>query len=62
MHKDHLGDSYDLVKRFFCQVLDEIVPLYADPRFVPEPISSQVQTDHGDPDSARTDESRSLRV
>jgi hypothetical protein len=36
--QEYLGDSYDLVKRFFGQVLHEVAPLYADPTFVPEKI------------------------
>jgi hypothetical protein len=35
MDKKYLGDSYDLVKRFFCQVLSPIANLYAHPKFVP---------------------------
>jgi hypothetical protein len=35
MNKKHLGDSYDLVKRFFYQELDPIARLYAHPEFVP---------------------------
>jgi hypothetical protein len=31
----YLGDSYDLVKRFWCQTLELIAPLYAHSRFVP---------------------------
>jgi hypothetical protein len=38
MDESYLGDSYDLVKRFFRQILDPIAPLYAHPQFVPTPI------------------------
>jgi hypothetical protein len=33
-----LGDSYDLVKRFFCETLGPIAKLYAHPKFVPPAI------------------------
>jgi len=35
MHEKYLGDSYDLVKRLFCQSLGSIATLYAHPKFVP---------------------------
>ncbi|MFY9742524.1 MAG: hypothetical protein WA252_14455 [Candidatus Sulfotelmatobacter sp.] len=35
MDESYIGDSYDLVKRFFCQALGPIAPLYAHPQFVP---------------------------
>ena len=35
MHEEYLGDSYDLVKRFFCDSLKQIGTLYAHPYFVP---------------------------
>lgn len=38
MHPKHLGDSYDLVKRFFATALDPIAKLYAHPRFIPPDI------------------------
>jgi hypothetical protein len=38
MKEKYLGDSYDLVKRFFSQVLDPIARLYAYPKFVPDDI------------------------
>lgn len=34
MREKYLGDSYDLVKRFFCHVLRPIAPLYAHPDFI----------------------------
>jgi hypothetical protein len=40
MHEQYLGDSYDLVKRFWCESLGPLAPLYAHPRFVPSPIRS----------------------
>jgi hypothetical protein len=33
-----LGDSYDLVKRFWSEGLRSVAPLYAHPQFVPEEI------------------------
>jgi hypothetical protein len=36
-----LGDSYDLVKRFWCESLKSIAPLYAHPRFVASGIRPQ---------------------
>src|SRR5438552_14005170 len=41
VHEKYLGDSYDLVKRFWCESLGPVAPLYAHPRFVPSPIRSQ---------------------
>jgi hypothetical protein len=38
MDESYLGDSYDLVKRFLCQTLYPIAPLYAHPQFVPSAI------------------------
>src|SRR5579863_1073323 len=38
MDESYLGDSYDLVKRFFCKTLYPIAPLYAHPQFVPSEI------------------------
>src|SRR5438552_17254728 len=35
VHEKYLGDSYDLVKRFWCESLGPVAPLYAHPRFVP---------------------------
>ena len=35
MKRDFLGDSYDLVKRFWRQLLADWAPLFADPRFIP---------------------------
>jgi hypothetical protein len=40
VHEKYLGDSYDLVKRFWCESLGPLAPLYAHPRFVPSPIRS----------------------
>jgi hypothetical protein len=34
----YLGDSYDLVKRFWAEALTTLGPLYAHPRFVPAAI------------------------
>jgi hypothetical protein len=41
MRRKHLGDSYDLVKRFWSEGLREIAPLYAHPRFVPSDIRDE---------------------
>ena len=38
MDEKYLGDSYDLVERFFSQVLDPIARLYAHSKFVPPEI------------------------
>ena len=38
MHADHLGDSYDLVKRFFAIALHPIAEIFAHPRFIPPDI------------------------
>lgn len=38
MHQDFLGDSYDLVKRFWAENLSSIAPIYTHDRFVPEEI------------------------
>jgi hypothetical protein len=37
----YLGDSYDLVKRFWCESLRSVAALYAHWRFVPADIRSQ---------------------
>jgi hypothetical protein len=42
--EEYLGDSYDLVKRCFAQVLHEVAPLYADPKFIPEKIRTAFTT------------------
>jgi len=41
MKEKYLGDSYDLVKRFLCQTLSPIAPLYAHQDFVPEEIQAR---------------------
>lgn len=38
MDQEFLGDSYDLVKRFWAENLSSIAPIYADERFVPDGI------------------------
>lgn len=38
MHKKYLGDSFDIVKRFFAERLATVAPLLAHPRFVPTEI------------------------
>ncbi len=41
MRELYLGDSYDLIKRFWSESLRSIAPLYAHPRFVPSGIRTQ---------------------
>lgn len=43
MDKRYLGDSYDIVKRFWAERLQVIAPLLAHPRFVPLPIRSEFE-------------------
>lgn len=38
MRQKYLGDSYDIVKRFWAESLRSIAPLYAHARFVPSEI------------------------
>jgi len=41
MKECFLGDSYDVVKRFWAQSLHSLAPLYAHPRFIPAAIRAQ---------------------
>ncbi len=41
MKRIYLGDSYDIVKRFWAKSLHPVAPLYAHPRFVPEEIRAE---------------------
>lgn len=41
MNEKYLGDSYDIVKRFWADILGPIAPLYVYPEFIPEPIRIQ---------------------
>jgi hypothetical protein len=41
MRENYLGDSYDLVKRFWRESLKPIAPLYAHSKFVPARIRAQ---------------------
>lgn len=41
MKRDFLGDSYDLVKRFWGQLLADWAPLFADPRFIPADLCNE---------------------
>jgi len=41
VHKQYLGDSYDVVKRFWAESFRSIAPLYAHSRFVPLGIRDQ---------------------
>jgi hypothetical protein len=38
MDQEFLGDSYDLVKRFWAENLSSIAPIYVDERFIPMKI------------------------
>jgi hypothetical protein len=38
MHERYLGDSYDLVKRFWGELLSPIAPVLAHPRFIPSDL------------------------
>jgi len=38
MHEQHLGDSYDLVKRFLAIALNSVAPVCAHARFIPEDL------------------------
>ena len=41
MKRDHLGDSYDAVKRLWQQALSQWAPLYAEPHFIPEDLQEE---------------------
>jgi hypothetical protein len=41
VRQKYLGDSYDIVKRFWAESLHLIAPLYAHPRFVPNKIYAE---------------------
>jgi hypothetical protein len=41
MRESYLGDSYDLVKRFWFESLKSIAPLYARPRFIPPALCAR---------------------
>ena len=41
MKPQFLGDSYDLVKRFWAERLASIAPLFAHPKFVPSSIERE---------------------
>jgi hypothetical protein len=41
MRGDYIGDSYDLVKRFWAEGLCSVASLYAHPRFVPTAIQAE---------------------
>lgn len=38
MRDIYLGDSYDIVKRFWGAILRDVAPLYAHPKFVPDDL------------------------
>ncbi len=41
MRDIYLGDTYDIVKRFWASILREIAPIYGHPRFVPSGLHAQ---------------------
>lgn len=41
MHPEYLGDSFDIVKRFWADHLCAVAPLFAHPKFVPPEIREQ---------------------
>lgn len=41
MKRKYLGDSYDAVKRLWCELLHEWAPLYAESRFIPDEIKTE---------------------
>jgi hypothetical protein len=41
LHRKFLGDSFDLVKRFWSEALRQIAPLYAHPDFVPSELQAE---------------------
>jgi hypothetical protein len=43
MRRKYLGDSYDLVKRFWADSLRSVARLYAHPRFIPEEIRAEYE-------------------
>jgi hypothetical protein len=43
MREKYLGDSYDIVKRFWAQSLEPIGKLFAHPKFIPSGIRSQFE-------------------
>jgi len=44
MREIYLGDSYDLVKRFWCENLNPVAPLFAHPRFIQEGLRDHYVT------------------
>lgn len=43
MNRKYLGDSFDIVKRFWADRLTGIAPLFAHPRFVPDDIRAEFE-------------------
>jgi len=43
VHKKYLGDSFDIVKRFWADRLGGVAPLFAHPKFVPRDIQEQYE-------------------
>ena len=41
MHERYLGDSYDIVKRFWAETLSPVAPLFAHPRFIPADLQKR---------------------
>jgi hypothetical protein len=44
MQRKYLGDSYDLVKRFFAQSLRHVAPMFAHPTFVHSDIRAEYES------------------
>jgi hypothetical protein len=44
MLEKYLGDSYDLIKRFWHEALEPIAPLYAHPKFIPADLRTRFTT------------------
>lgn len=44
MLEKYLGDSYDIIKRFWHEALEPIAPLYAHPKFIPAELQARFTT------------------
>jgi len=49
MREKYLGDSFDIVKRFWAERLASVAPLYAHPRFVPKNLRPAFESMTGMP-------------
>ena len=43
MNRKYLGDSFDIVKRFWSERLADIAPLFAHPKFIPRDIQTDFE-------------------